>query len=338
MSLSPSSSTTSLSNYMLTNPVNIDRSSEILNSDHHFHRFQSDDLPRFSSAPIPITQSIFQGIIGRDHAKSFSYSQAYVGSPTYYSSHPQFTRRLLMPQVAAYSAALGRLDEAKRKYFQVRHDLDEGYFNFNEQECLVEYLRSKNSNDYYTFSTSSLQRCLVKVFNEALEGRIGTRFDSRIENSLKNYQKLKALGIAVVEIYNEESAPSDGYIVSSFIPKVLTDKKFSGKVLEALKDDEKFILTKIKNLFEITDRSRIFVQLEPGDIVLRESNELVLTEFSDELVKEEEFESKLILQMKKWSDHRSIQEFLMSDMSERFKACYLEASKACDLSFDLDLD
>jgi hypothetical protein len=39
---------------------------------------------------------------------------------------------------------------------------------------------------------------------------------------------------------------------------------------------------------------------------------------------------KLILQIEKWSNNRSIQQILMFDRSERFKAC--------DLPFDLDLD
>ncbi len=215
------------------------------------------------------------------------------------------------------------VDATTACYLAIKNQLESGTLNYNQTSCSLRWIGAGEYSDCYRITAPDhMMGYVVKAFHQIRINRNPLGLKAMAEHSINQFRKLKALQVGVADIINVDTAMRDCFTIVEFVPIEIKPETWSGLSFAELDADQKNLLEKVKQMFEIAVTHNLSLDLLPSNLRQRETGEVVITDFCEEPFDEDAFDVEISTRLKKWSSHRSVQRFLMQNLTDSFKAIH----------------
>jgi hypothetical protein len=239
-------------------------------------------------------------------------------------------KRLLVAQ-ATPAKKSPKVDPVTARYIAIKDQLEACSLIYMETSCTLRWIGNGEYSDCYRIvAPNQMSGYVVKAFHETRINRSPSDLKAMAEHSTNQFRQLKALGVGVADILNIDTAVRDCFMIVEFVPFEINPVSWFRRSLEELDANQKSLLGKVKQLFEIAVNHNLSLDLLPSNLRQKDSGELVVTDFCEEPFDEDAFDVEISTRLKKWSGHRSLQRFLMENLTDSFKAIHKEAISSSD--------
>lgn len=231
-------------------------------------------------------------------------------------------KRKRMELVSASPSRFSESDKSRyiEKYQRINSQLWSERFDFRGMVCSLQYLGSGDFNDCFKIKAPhEMENYVIKTFHEVRMNRCFKRLHSMSCHAIEQFTVLKGLGIPVANILNADTAVADGYSVVEYVPEAIDPSIWIDKSFDELDHKTKEILGKVRSFFEAAFIHNLSLDLLPANLRVKANGELVITDFCEEAFDTDTFNAEICTRLKKWSNHRSVQEFLIETLPKEFQ-------------------
>jgi hypothetical protein len=209
-------------------------------------------------------------------------------------------------------------------YLDICSKFDSGTYIFNSQECHLSLLGFGNySNCYKINAPAAMSGFVVKCFHETNIHSNVSSLRKMQSHALRQYNQLCSIGAPVALITNSATALTDLYTILEFIPTEIDPSSWGTSTFDNLDAPTKSMLAQVKSIFEMAFTHQIGLDLLPSNLRIKADGQVVITDFTEEPYDDDDFEIEMSKRLQFWSQHPSIQEFLIENLPQQFKELHL---------------
>lgn len=170
--------------------------------------------------------------------------------------------------------------------------LEKGELGRGDEVLEVSAIAKGKGNFCQAYHIVGKPNVIVKAFHDTCIKKYPKNLDSYLRSSYGQYRLLKERNFPVVEIFNNIMA--DRYYLEEFVPGMINKAAWEhGRSIDDLGPSILALLTQIKKIFARAWQEKIHLDLNAGNLRVRDNGEVVLIDFREDID-----DSDLIIDMK----------------------------------------
>lgn len=126
----------------------------------------------------------------------------------------------------------------------------------------------------------SNDQLLIKSYHEQGKNHAGRELHAFINNSLSQYDQLKAIGFPVAEIYNRATVTTDNFFIVEYIPEAFPEIA-NVKDIDFMDEELKSCLDQLKTMFKMAQDHNIALDLRKINVRIKEGKVILIDLMED---------------------------------------------------------